>query len=203
MTTAELAAYYANLLIIQYIGKPNAYATVLAQVTPALIDQVPLAVQNAFSVDTAVGVQLDVIGKYVGVSRSQYTPLPVSLNDDDYRTLIKMIIIKNNSGSSLGTIQSLVNTAFPGQVFISDNQSMGLAYILLESLGSTDLLDVLSTVANGYLPAPMGVQVSVTVVPSLTHPFFAFRTYSDPSTGSPFNNYASYQLTYPWLTYGG
>lgn len=202
MTTAELAAYYANLLIIEYIGQPKAYATVLAQVTPALMDQMPDAVQNAFSVDTAVGVQLDVIGKYVGVTRVNYpssTSVPISLDDADFRTLIKMVIIKNNSGSSLATIQSLVAATFPGEIFVSDNADMGLNYVILESLGSTNLLDVLQT--GNYLPAPMAVQVSVTIVPDITHPFFGFITYSSTPTVSPFNNYEFYQLTYPWLSY--
>jgi hypothetical protein len=203
MTNEELSNYYANLLIFQYINKPKAYAMVAAQVLPVFMDQLPVAVQEAFNVNTAIGVQLDVIGKYVGVSRNGYTLSgPVTLGDDDYRQLIKMVIIKNNSGSSLSTIQSLLAANFPGQILVSDNQTMGLNYVLIESLGTSDLLEILAT--GGYLPAPMGVQVSTTVVPEHTNPFFGFRTYSAPDTTvAPFNNYPFYQLTYPWLSYGG
>jgi hypothetical protein len=203
MTNEELSNYYANLLIFQYINKPKAYAMVSAQVLPVFMDQLPVAVQEAFNVNTAIGVQLDVIGKYVGVSRNGYTLSgPVTLGDDDYRQLIKMVIIKNNSGSSLSTIQSLLAANFPGQILVSDNQTMGLNYVLIESLGTSDLLEILAT--GGYLPAPMGVQVSTTVVPEHTNPFFGFRTYSAPDTTvAPFNNYPFYQLTYPWLSYGG
>lgn len=203
MTNEELATYYANLLILQYLGKPKAYATVVAQVTPVFIDQLPVAVQDAFNVETAVGVQLDVLGDYVGASRNGYTLSgPVTLDDSDFRELIKLLIIKNNSGSSLATIQSLIAANFPGQIFVSDNQLMGLNYVLLESLGTSDLLEILET--GGYLPAPMGVQTSVTIVPDHENPFFGFRTYSAPDTTvAPFNNYAFYQLTYPWLSYKG
>lgn len=203
MTTEELAAYYANLLIIQYINKPKAYATVAAQVTPIFMDQLPNSVQDAFNIETAVGVQLDVLGKYVGASRNGYTLSgPVTLVDDDYRQLIKLVVIKNNSGSSLATIQALLAANFPGQILVSDNQSMGLNYVLLESLGTSALLEILAT--GGYLPAPMGVQISVVVVPVHTYPFFGFRTYSAPDlTVSPFNTYAFYQTTYPWFSYGG
>lgn len=203
MSTEELAEYYANLLIMQYRSKPKAYATVKAQVTPVFMDQLPTQVQAAYNIDDAVGVQLDVLGKYVGVSRNGYTLTgPITLDDDDYRKLIKMVIIKNNSGSSLATIQSLIAANFPGQIFVSDNQAMGLNYVLLESLGTSDLLEILAT--GGYLPAPMGVQTSVTIVPVHANPFFGFRTYSSPdNTVAPFNNYSFYQLTYPWLSYGG
>jgi hypothetical protein len=152
MTNEELSNYYANLLIFQYINKPKAYAMVAAQVLPVFMDQLPVAVQEAFNVNTAIGVQLDVIGKYVGVSRNGYTLSgPVTLGDDDYRQLIKMVIIKNNSGSSLSTIQSLLAANFPGQILVSDNQTMGLNYVLIESLGTSDLLEILATGVTSLL----------------------------------------------------
>lgn len=201
MTTDELATYYANLLILQYVNKPKAFATVKATVTPFIMDQIPIAVQNAFSVEGAVGVQLDVIGKYVGASRVGYTLNgPVSLNDADYRQLIKLLIIKNNSGSSLYTIQSLLAANFPNQIVVSDNQAMGLNYVLSEALGSADLLEIL--VSGDYLPKPMGVGVSVVVLPDITYPFFGFRTYlASDDTVSPFNNYGFINTHSPWLSY--
>ena len=68
----ELLKYYANLLIIQYNGKPKAKATIElftkmiygVSDTPLL-----LQIQNAFDLKTAVGNQLDIIGKWVGVTR--------------------------------------------------------------------------------------------------------------------------------------
>lgn len=201
MTTAEIAQYYANLLILEYLGMPNAYAAILATVTPILMDQLPIAVQNAFDVNTAVGVQLDVVGKYVGVSRinTSVDGKPVTLDDDDFRIVIRLVILSNNSGSSLATIQSLLQNTFPGQIFVSDNRDMSINYVILETLGSATLLSILAT--GAYLPAPMGVGVGVTIVPSHTNPFFGFITYNTTPTVSPFNNYAFYQLTYPWLSY--
>lgn len=202
MTDQELIDYYASLLIIQYIGKPKASAMVKALAETVIMNQLPLAVQNAYSVDDAIGVQLDVIGKYVGVSRSGYglTGQPITLDDSDYRQLIKLIIIKNNSGSSLATIQSLLAMNFPNQILVSDNQSMGLNYVLVETIGTNDLLQLIVT--GGYLPKPMGVEVSTVIVPDHQYPFFGFRTYATPDpTVAPFNNYLFYQLTYPWLDY--
>jgi len=202
MTDAEILEYYANLLIIQYHDKPKARATIKGSVEPIIMNQIPLAVQDAFDLETAVGVQLDVVGKYAGVTRYGYglSGQPITLDDDDYRQLIKMVIIRNNSGSSLATIQSLLAAAFPGQVFVSDNQTMGLNYLLVNSLGTSDLLEILAT--GGYLPAPMGVQVSVAITPPIEFPYFGFVTYEDPvQTVSPFNDYNFYNLNAPWLQY--
>lgn len=202
-TTDEISSYYANLLILQYLQKPKAYATVKAQALPVIMDQLPIAVQNAFSVADSVGAQLDVIGKYVGASRTGATLSgPITLDDDDFRQLIKLVTIKNNAGSSLATIQSLLAANFPGQIRVSDNQTMQLQYTIIETLGTSDLLEILVT--GGYLPRPMGVQVAVTIIPDFVNPLFGFRTYFAPDpTVSPFNNYTFYQLTYPWLSYKG
>lgn len=199
-TTPEIVKNYVDLLILQYRQKAKARAMIDTQVTPVIMDQLPTQVQDAFDPTTAVGDQLDVIGKYVGVSRMGNTLNgPITLTDEDYRQLIKMVIIKNNSGSSLATIQSLLSANFPGQIFVSDNQTMGLNYVLVNSLGTDDLLEIIVT--GGYLPKPMGVQVSATIVPDFQFPVFKFRDYNNPTDGSPLNNYSSYQLTYPWLSY--
>lgn len=65
----QIVEYYINLLIIQYNNKPNARATIEAFVRAVLADGILMDVRDAYSVETAVGVQLDVIGKYVGVNR--------------------------------------------------------------------------------------------------------------------------------------
>lgn len=66
----ELIKYYVNLLIIQYKTKPKARATIRAFISELvraynLIKQV----QMAYDINTAVGAQLDIVGKYFGVVR--------------------------------------------------------------------------------------------------------------------------------------
>ena len=68
----ELLNYYANLLIVQYNGKPKAKATIemLTKIIYGVVDTpLFLQIQNAFDWKTAVGNQLDIIGKWVGVSK--------------------------------------------------------------------------------------------------------------------------------------
>lgn len=167
MTTQELINYYANLLIIQYIGKPKAYATIQALVKMVVMDQLPLAAQNAFNMDgTAIGVQLDVLGKYVGVTRNGYDLFgnPITLNDADFFTFIKLAIITNSAGSDLNTIQNLLNQFFPGEVFVFDHKDMRMSYLINSTIGSQALVELFIT--EGKLPKPMGVQLAAPIYAS-------------------------------------
>ena len=65
----ELIAYYANLLIIQYRNKPNANETISAIIRSLMIYDLIRSVENGYDIDTAVGVQLDVLAKYTGAER--------------------------------------------------------------------------------------------------------------------------------------
>lgn len=209
MTDQELKDYYANLLILQYKGplvhalddKSKAQATVEANVEPVIMNQLPVTVQDAFAIGSAIGVQLDVIGKYAGVTRSGNTSHGfVILNDADFTILIQIAIIQNNNGSSLATIQNLLNTYFPGQIFVFDYANMHMSYLIDSSIGSQDLVELF--VSKGLLPKPMGVQLTTTTIGPVIDAFFGFRTYlTAPHNISPFNTYTTYHMDYPWLSY--
>jgi hypothetical protein len=72
MTTAQLIAYYVDLLILQYGTQPNAQATVSLIVGELIQNQIATEVQDAFDIATAVGVQLDVLASYRGLTRYVY-----------------------------------------------------------------------------------------------------------------------------------
>ena len=306
MTTQDLVNYYANLLILQYVGKPKAYATIQNLASSAIIPQtttqtisfsgiaasgtfvlsydgnssaainwndsastvqsklqaisglgsitvsgsianelltvtftgvipvalllievsnsletvgsisitltivetdvtLPLAVQNAFNVmgsNIAQGVQLDVIGKYVGAVRTGYvTGIGfISLDDSDFLTLIKLAIVKNTSGSSLYDIANLLFIFFPNQIYPYDNQNMQMNYLISTAAGSLTLL--LLAIQEGFLPVPMAVQVATIIYAPTINNLFGFRTYELPQENtSPFNNYSDYQTDWPWLSY--
>lgn len=65
-----LKDYYSNLLIIQYNNMPKAKATIELFTYLTFVNAIFLQIQNAFDWKTAIGKQLDIIGKWVGVSRS-------------------------------------------------------------------------------------------------------------------------------------
>ncbi len=66
---AELIAYYANLLILQYRNKPNAMPTIMAIIRSLMIYDLIRQVENGYNIDDAIGVQLDVLAKYTGADR--------------------------------------------------------------------------------------------------------------------------------------
>lgn len=65
----ELEDYYANLLIVQYNGKPKAVATIKLFVRLLFVNMILLQIREAFDWKTATGKQLDIIGEWVGTNR--------------------------------------------------------------------------------------------------------------------------------------
>lgn len=201
MTDLELQQYYSGLLILQYRQQPKATAHIEALVKQVIADQIITQVQDAFALDTAVGVQLDVIGKYAGVTRNGYNfSGPVTLNDDDFRLFIKIAIIENNAGSSLNDIQNLLHMFFEGALFVFDHQNMHMDYFVDTNQVGEPLVEFF--IKAGKLPKPMGVGIgAIIAAPDVDH-FFQFRTYQhEIVNGSGFNFYGDYDTGSPWLSY--
>ena len=66
----QLKEYYSNTLIVQYHDQPKAKQTIEMLVYLVFSEMLLFQVQNAFNWKTAVGKQLDIIGQWVGVSRT-------------------------------------------------------------------------------------------------------------------------------------
>lgn len=73
MTDAELITFYINLLVIQYKTLPNATGTIQALATEVVASQIFNQVLNGFSLQTAIGAQLNILGQYVGAPREIFT----------------------------------------------------------------------------------------------------------------------------------
>ena len=145
---------YLALVPSQHADKPRFMATLRAFLEPLCAMQ-ELATQmgNAYDVDTAVGEQLDVIGRWVGIARSApgildgfiftwddtertgwdngiwegYAAGAYELPDDLYRTQIKAKIIANRwDGSIPGAYEILENAlSVPDAVRLVDNDGIG------------------------------------------------------------------------------
>lgn len=70
ITVEQIVQYYSNLLIIQYKGKSKAEATIALIAEIQAIDNVEFEVEAGFDINTAVGKQLDILGKWIGVDRN-------------------------------------------------------------------------------------------------------------------------------------
>lgn len=185
----------------------NTLASISGPVTVSVTeidDTLPIAVQNAFNVigpKTVVGAQLDVIGKYAGVSRTNMGfTTQITLNDHDFMSLIQLAIIQNSAGSSLFEIVNLLNQFFPNEIFVFDHKNMTMDYYVSSSVGSQDLLQVFIT--EGLLPRPMAVRIRIVIYFPDVSIFFGFRSYNAPAfKGTPFNYYNNYNQTWKWLSY--
>ncbi len=204
MTDDELKSYYADLLILQFRSKPKAYATIKALVSGLIQNQLPFDLQDAFNIETAVGAQLDVLGeKYAGISRlvNTFSSGTIVLSDSDYRKLVKMKLILNNSDSSLADIQNLIATYFPDALQVFDTANMRLSYYFDATYGSQDLAEAF--VAQNLLPKPMGVQLSAVMYVATLVDIYGWVSYDIPTEQGThgFNTYAVYDSPSPWLSY--
>lgn len=173
-----------------------------------------VAITATVSTNLAQGVQLDVLGKYAGVSRSGIgSSGPITLDDADFIKLIQMAAITNAAGSSLATIVSFLVQYFPNEVFVFDyalTSPMSMSYFINSSIGSQELVQLF--ISEGLLPKPMGVSLSVIIAPVINK-FFGFCDYSTatptaPNTVNtePFNCAVSYtalnyNTTWPFIDY--
>lgn len=200
----ELLQYYSNLLIVQYNGKPRAKATIDLFTYLIFVNLVILAIQNAFDWRTAVGAQLDIIGKWVGVSRdyngtpfwsneffsyprsadlyptdltdtlqhgySDYSTynddgavltydqlgyIEQTLNDDDYRTVIGLKIIKNSINHTAKNIDDAIWDYFGGDVYTTWDVPHRVTYHHPPEL--SNIMNVCEY--KEVLPAPTGVKI--------------------------------------------
>lgn len=132
---------YTALVTPQHADKPRFLATVAASVDPlATLQSTLLAMELAFDLDSAVGVQLDAVGIRVGSSR--LIPVPIqgvyfsfgdsrrgwgrgiwfdrlhngsaisSLDDDTFRRLIRAKVLANRWDGTLAGLEAIYDAYF-------------------------------------------------------------------------------------------
>lgn len=239
--TQALIDYYTNLLIIQYNQKPKARAMIAAFAKQLLATGVFFDVRDGYNIDTAVGKQLDVLGKYIGLDRfyneedldgffafSTYDEDPIDplkigfstyadfetwegkmlsyddvitkqgrLIDDDYRFLLKLKIILNNSNFSHKEIDDSLFRFF-GQDLVADSTGdMVMDFFVTDNKSTI----IKAAIAKSLLPRPMGVWARYLISSDID--FFGLSSYADTDSASiGFSTYADYDtLTGEMATY--
>lgn len=157
----DYAAYLANLLIIQYHDKPKAAATIKTIGSLFPVDLL-FQVRDAFDINTATGVCLDVLGKYVGVKRWYYNSEgeQIRLNDEEYRILIKFKAISNTSNASHYEIDQALYDFFGTRVRATSDGNMQMT-IFIPSIAERVIE---AAIQQHALPTPMGVEANKIVV---------------------------------------
>ena len=123
------------------------------------------------SLDSAVGVQLDKIGEIAGVNRKypyMNGTTTASMNDDQYRLVLRATIAKNSWDGSFKSYAETWNTIFGGQsvtAVVVDKSVLpvneGRENMACEVRISGDFdADIAQLIREGYVfPKPMGVRM--------------------------------------------
>ena len=153
--------YYIGLLSSEYVNSPklNKLLYVLLRKFDDVTNVIML-MDTAFDLDSASGIQLDMLGQTVQAYRTVgFQPSggvsPV-LDDTTFRILIKAKIAQNQWTGTLDSLYPLWQQLFPaGNIIIADNQNMS-ANIFMTGTFTSIMQDL---IRNGYIvPRPEGVQ---------------------------------------------
>jgi hypothetical protein len=162
-------------LITQYGNQPNLQGLVGALISPVQAIEDALNQLNMFRlIDQATGVQLDGLGKIVGIAR-------FGLSDNDYRFWIKAAVLINISDGEPETVLAIYNLlteTTSGMIFEYYPASVGLSSDGLISAGNEDL------VAGLVLSAlPAGVRLDSLGYYDSSNPFSFDGTVSPQGAG--------------------
>ncbi|MEW9139886.1 DUF2612 domain-containing protein [Bacillus wiedmannii] len=197
-------AKYLDLITAYHRGKPN-FSAMVGAVSQCFVGAQSLYAQivAAYDLDIAVGVQLDVIGEWVGLSRRVRTPLVgvyfsfdiaglgfdegvwqgpfdpdtgiTSLDDDTYRLLIRAKIGANHWDGTLEGSAAILNLIFGGSGTYVFIQDNGDMSIDIGVAGQRPTAIFLALLTGGYIPIkPEGVRVNYYIVPTQDGPLFGF-----------------------------
>lgn len=168
------SGYYFDLLTSEWISSPKLNA-LLRDMLKKFDDvsQCLVSLATAFDLDSAAGVQLDMLGSIAGASRIVgFQPSggvsPV-LTDDAYRLYIKAKIAQNQWDGTIGSLYPVWAALFPGgQIVIEDQQNMTVNVTMTGVFNSITQ----DLVTHGYIvPRPEGVEYTYLF---LTLPAFGF-----------------------------
>ena len=179
----DYGEYLSNLLIIQYNGKPKAKATIKALAKMFPTDFI-FSIRDGFNLieaPIASGEQLDILAKYIGVSRG-YTNSDnqkAVLTNEEFLLLIRLKIIVNNGIGTLYGLETNLYRFFGTGIRVVEtkdsggNPNMGLTYYI-----RSDWVNVgLAAIQQGILPHPTGVGYNYNL--SAVTKYFGFIEYND------------------------
>lgn len=169
---------YRRLLTSEYKTKPKLTSWLLWLLSEGVsYRSMFLEFLDAFHLDSAVGKQLDSIGRIVGVGRllnfypsGGESPL---LTDDVYRLVIKARIVQNFWKGTLPELYESWNVLFPNiRLQIQDLQDMTYNVVIMGNFSSL----MRELINKGYIvPKPEGVRINLMTITDTTgRPLFAY-----------------------------
>lgn len=204
---------YVELITNQYSLSGNFVATVRALVQGSIDQSVAMAdLVNHFSLDLAVGVQLDQVGLWVGFSRRVKVPIPsvffsfdnaglgfdlgvwqspndattglVFLDDATYRLMLRSKILANQFDGTNQRLQSLLQQLFAGLGYSVFSQDNQDMSITIGIAGTVPTPLQLALLTSGLLiPKPEGVLLKYLITSVPGAPLFGFDLQNSSISG--------------------
>ncbi len=193
---SSIVQYYADLLIIQYNGKPKASGTIKTMVDIILQNGILLDVLDGFNPETCVGKQQDILGKWVGVDRYYLGDgLTQILNDDDYRIVLNFKVIANALDMTCSSIDNILYEFFANNIICTTDNNLRIFYLVSEDYFSISSI----LLQKKVLPKPIGVRIGGIIKNKIWFGFSNYETYNKdiPANVSGFATYEN------WLTKEG
>ena len=142
LTLTQIQDYYQSLLARQYVGLPKASATIRNYVAQANGENLLTSMLASFDINTAIGAQLDIIAKYIGVTRTILVPV----NTPYFGFINDTISISDPSQNPNGFMDDLHQDTFIYAEFLSDLSALYSAQDLSD--GNFRTLIALKMISN-------------------------------------------------------
>ena len=124
--------------------------------------------ETTFSLDAAVGPQLDMLGSIVGVSRVlPFAPVSASrtLGDEDYRLLIRAAVAQNMWDGTNESASDIFNVVFPAfGITLEDQQDMSIN-VVIRGMFTEIQAEMIN--AGLMIPHPAGVTMTYEIPETL------------------------------------
>lgn len=194
---------YLALVTTEHGDRPKYMASLRAGLEQILASATLVAaIETSFDIDTAIGVQLDILGQWIGRSRAIAVPITgayftwddtdadgwdsgvwkdiydpdsglVSLPDDSYRVLLKAKIAANHWDGSIPGAYDVWAGAFGASPIILIQDNQDMT-MFVGIIGPPLSAVTKALITGGYIPLkPEGVKVNYIVSPD-TGPLFAW-----------------------------
>jgi hypothetical protein len=157
---------YIDLIIPQHRSQPKFIGWLTAKLNMLHnIEALLAAINPAYDLDSAVGVQLDVLGIILGRPRLlNFQPVygPALMTDDYYRLTLRAKILSNQWDGTIGGYADMLASIFPDdQVILVDNQDMTADVFYISGMATSYATELFQ---HGFLfPHPEGIQITFNV----------------------------------------
>ena len=155
--------FYLDLVTSEHRTKPKYTAWLEVLLTP-FVEAINLndEIKKAFDLNTAVGVQLDILGKILVQPRMMdFQPTDGSsplLNDDNYRIILKAKVVKNQWKGTINNFYNFWKVLFKkslSNIYLIDTQNMEPVVVIWSSQVTPIIEDFL--VHGLIVPKPAGL----------------------------------------------